>query len=262
VLSYREVMAGAWEWVSDGEVRVGVSTSRLERTTSTVVIAGSSALLIDPCWEPDELAWIADDLAASGISVTAGFATHAHHDHLLWHPLLGAAPRWASAETARYAATNRTTLLAALGPAWPRKLGALVGNVTAIDGPVLPWDVTRVDVITHDAHAKGHAALWIPAALTLIAGDMLSDVELPLLEDSSPAEYAGGLAALRPYAAAAEVVIPGHGAPGVGAAASGRWAADNRYLTALIARTEQRDPRLGLPGMQEAHAHNRSRAAS
>ena len=83
---------------------------------------------MDPSWEPDELAWIADDLAAAGVTITAGFATHAHHDHLLWHPRLGTAPRWASAATARQAAATATDLVEALGPAWPDELAGLVGQ--------------------------------------------------------------------------------------------------------------------------------------
>ena len=87
-------MDRAWQWVVDGPaVRVGVTTSRRDLTTSTVVIAGHRALLIDPAWDPDELAGIAADLRRLGVTVAAGFATHAHHDHVLWHPGLGPGPR-------------------------------------------------------------------------------------------------------------------------------------------------------------------------
>jgi hydroxyacylglutathione hydrolase len=237
-----------------------VTTSRRDHATSTVVVDGPNALLVDPSWDPDELAWIADDLANAGIAVTAGFATHAHHDHLLWHPGLGAAPRWASGDTAGQAVANRTELIDSLGSDWPDELADLVGQITEANGPSLPWEGTSIELIVHDAHAKGHTALWIPASRTLIAGDMLSDVELPLLEESSLADYTDGLAALRPYVDVAHVIIPGHGTPAVGAtAATDRWAADNRYLTALVDGTDPTDPRVDLPGMREAHAHNRSR---
>jgi glyoxylase-like metal-dependent hydrolase (beta-lactamase superfamily II) len=147
--------------------------------------------------------------------------------------------------------------------------------------------------VTHNAHAPGHTALWLPAARVLIAGDMLSDVELPLLEQSSPADYAEGLAMLRPYVEKASAVIPGHGSPAIGAAAAARrWAADRRYLDSLQGlvdrdevvgrqRTQQEsteatgdegdrlfsalleqpdDDRLDLPGMAEAHWENRAQA--
>jgi glyoxylase-like metal-dependent hydrolase (beta-lactamase superfamily II) len=93
----------------------------------------------------------------------------------------------------------------------------------------------------------------------LIAGDLLSDVELPLLEESSPADYAAGLDALRPFVERAQILIPGHGSPAAGTAVDDRWVADNRYLTALIDGNDPQDPRLRRPGMREAHAHNRSK---
>ena len=35
-------MAGSWDWVAEG---VGVTISRRERTTSTVIVSGTAALL-------------------------------------------------------------------------------------------------------------------------------------------------------------------------------------------------------------------------
>jgi hydroxyacylglutathione hydrolase len=257
-------VAGSWQWIVDNpDLRVGVTTSRRESTTSTVVVAGSTALLVDPAWDPDELRWIATDLAAAGITVGAGFATHAHHDHVLWHPGFGDAPRWASAVVCQTASSERMQLVADLGPGFPAELADLVGRLRPLGEPVLAWSAgaAEVTLVSHDAHAPGHTALWVPAARVLIAGDMLSDVELPLLEQSSPAEYVAGLAALRPYVDQAQAIIPGHGSPAIGAAAAGRWAADRRYLDALARRMAPDDNRLALPGMAEAHRQNRSQVA-
>ena len=55
----------------------------------------------------DEMACLANDLSDSGQTVVAGFSTHPHWDHLLWHARLGAAPRYG---TARCAATARDRL--------------------------------------------------------------------------------------------------------------------------------------------------------
>ncbi|MET0864652.1 MAG: MBL fold metallo-hydrolase [Nakamurella sp.] len=255
-------MAGRWQWiVDDGNLKVGVTTSRREHTTSTVVIAGQQALLVDPAWDPDELGWIANDLLGSEVTTTAGFATHAHHDHVLWHPGFGVVPRWASAAVARIAAEQRPQLIAALGADWPAELADLVGRLSPVDDPALTWSAAvEVVLVTHSAHAPGHTALWLPAAQVLIAGDMLSDVELPLLEQSTPAEYAAGLVALRPYVDQALVLIPGHGAPAVGPAVTARWAADQRYLDALVHPATPDDDRLRQPGMAAAHLDNRERA--
>ncbi len=70
-----------------------VATSRTMTTTSTAVVRDGDALLVDPAWHPDELVGLADALDARGLRVVGGIATHAHHDHLLWHPRLGDAPR-------------------------------------------------------------------------------------------------------------------------------------------------------------------------
>jgi glyoxylase-like metal-dependent hydrolase (beta-lactamase superfamily II) len=53
------------------------------------------------------MACLANDLSDSGQAVVAGFSTHPHWDHLLWHARLGAAPRYG---TARCAATVRDRL--------------------------------------------------------------------------------------------------------------------------------------------------------
>ena len=245
-------MAGSWQWVAPG---VGVTTSRRELTTSSVIVSGRSALLVDPSWDPDELDWIATSLAAEGLTVSAGFSTHAHHDHLLWHPGLGDGPRCASQETARAAADRRRELVEALGP-WPDGLADLVGRVRAVDGDRVPWPGPEVRLIVHDAHTAGHTALWIPDRRVLLAGDMLSDVELPLPEQTGLAEYAAGLDALRGCTASAAVVVPGHGHPGAGGEPLRRWLADHDYLHTVLAGGDPDDPHRALPGMAEVHRVN------
>lgn len=252
-------MAGSWDWVADG---VGVTTSRRELTTSTVIVSGRSVLLVDPSWEADELDWIAADLAAAGLTVDAGLATHAHHDHLLWHPRFGGAPRWASGATARAAVAHRDRLVAALGPSWPVALGELVGRVQPVDDDRVPWPGPAVHMIVHGAHTPGHTALWIPGRRVLLAGDMFSDVELPLPEQTGLAEYAAGLDALRPYAAQATVVVPGHGHPGAGDEPMRRWQADRRYIDALLTGADPADHRTALPGMARVHRANLALAAA
>lgn len=206
--------------VADG---VHVATSELDVTTTTVLVRDDSALLIDPSWTPAELAGLADWLDHRGLRVRAGFATHAHHDHVLWHPRFGDVPRWASTVTAGRADAQRTDLVRGLGPAWPSELGALVGHLTPTDAVTLDWP-ERVELIRHDAHTPGHTALWLPGPGVLIAGDMLSDVEPPLPEETGPAEYVEGLAALRTAVERAALVVPGHGHPGTDAVA--RWRRD------------------------------------
>src|SRR4051794_23147555 len=61
--------------------------------TNTVVVQGrAGVLLIDPGVLGYEMAALADDLRELGQPVVAGFSTHPHWDHLLWHARLGVAP--------------------------------------------------------------------------------------------------------------------------------------------------------------------------
>jgi glyoxylase-like metal-dependent hydrolase (beta-lactamase superfamily II) len=253
----------AWQWVVDEPaVQVGVTTSRRDRTTSTVVIADRRALLVDPAWDPDELAGIAADLARAGVTVAAGFATHAHHDHVLWHQHLGPGPRFASPRVAQICTRDRDEIVRRLGPDWPAGLGRIAGRVQPAQDR-LSWDGPEIRLITHDAHAPGHTAVWLPVPGVLVAGDMLSDVEIPLLEESTVAQYAAGLETLWPWVDRATVLIPGHGRVAIGgSAARGRWHADRAYLDALRAGRDPDDPRLAGPGMRAAHADNLARVSA
>jgi len=232
---------------------VFVATSRTMSTTSTVVVRDGHALLIDPAWQPDELADLAATLVDRGWAVAAGFATHAHHDHLLWHPGFGDAPRFASARTAQAVADERAALVAELGD-FPPDLVDLMGRVTPtgfVPGESLPPGLD-VELVVHDAHVPGHTALWLPQPRVLVVGDMLSDLEIPLPfdPDDLPA-YLAGLDTLAPYVARADVVIPGHGTPTRDPMT--RLDADRRYLAAVLADHAPSDPRLGSPEMAAAH---------
>lgn len=219
-----------FEPVADG---VLVRTSRRLATTSTLVLGhrtaeGTAALLVDPAWDPVELAAIAEEVAGLGARVLAGFATHAHHDHLLWPPGLDGAWRWATPTTARTALRERDRLLAEArqdaarygGPDHTPRVLDLLGRVESYGDratlPDLGGLLPEVRVVEHDGHAPGHAALWLPDSRVLLAGDMLSDAEPPLPADeitgrTDVASYRAGLDRLTPYVARAAVLVPGHG---------------------------------------------------
>jgi glyoxylase-like metal-dependent hydrolase (beta-lactamase superfamily II) len=81
-----------------------IHQSEFCQTNAVVVQGRAGVLLIDPGILGYEMAALADDLRELGQPVVAGFSTHPHWDHLLWHARLGAAPRYG---TARCAATVR-----------------------------------------------------------------------------------------------------------------------------------------------------------
>lgn len=238
-----------------------VATARTYDTTSTVLLDGcGGAVVMDPAWHPDELADLASDVAALGVDCVGGVATHEHYDHVLWHPGLGDAPRWASAATVARYAVDRDELLAPAAEFLPGDLLDLAGRLRALEGGALPWNGPDVEVIEHEAHALGHVALLTDGGV-LIAGDMLSDIELPMPadDDATLEAYWRGLDRLAPAVARARLLVPGHGTPTMDPL--GRLDADRRYLDALAAGGSVADARIALPGMAELHAANIRRAA-
>ena len=240
-----------------------VTTSRLYATTSTIVTHAGAALLVDPAWLPGELERLAGVLADRALVVAAGWSTHAHHDHLLWHPAFGRAERWATPTAARLATEHRGDLVAQLGPGWPDDLVELMGRTVPLAEPAIPWRGPEALIVEHDGHSPGHGPLWLPGARVLLAGDMLSDVELPLPQDPpDPGRYGGdgdarlvayleGLDRLAPVVRRAAVLVPGHGR--VTDEPVRRLDADRRYLDDLLSGRPVDDPRLSEPDMAEAH---------
>jgi len=229
-----------------------VATARRYTTTSTVVVgAGAGCLLVDPALTHAELRGLAGALEARGLRAVAGFSTHPHWDHVLWHPSLGRAPRWATPRAVAAALEHAAELREQAGED-ASGLDA-VGELAALpDGATqVPWDGPEAGVVAHEAHAPGHAAVL--ARGVLIAGDMLSDLEVPLLDLSGAdplGDYSAGLERLASTLSDNEVraLVPGHGHPTDRAGALARVDADRRYLDALAAGRhvgEDQDARLG-----------------
>jgi glyoxylase-like metal-dependent hydrolase (beta-lactamase superfamily II) len=241
--------------VADG---VFVATSSKYTTTTTVVVAGDKALLVDPCWTPTELEDLACDLAELQLSVTTGFSTHAHHDHMLWHPTFGDAPRWMSPDALNDAGVHHERLVEQLGADWPAELADVFDGIVALEGDTVraPFGsdgrAETIRLLTHNGHAPGHTGLWLEERGVFIAGDMLSDVELPLpfAPDDLPG-YLEALDVLAPAVLAAELLVPGHGH--VTHDARQRLDADRSYLDGVIAGREVDDPRRANADMEQAH---------
>jgi glyoxylase-like metal-dependent hydrolase (beta-lactamase superfamily II) len=237
---------------------VYVTTSRQYATTSTVVVSDRrKALVVDPAWDPDELEQIAKELRDLSITVEVGVSTHFHYDHLLWHPDLGNAPRFTSEKTVEIVSDKRAELLAMLGEDWPPELAELFGQVRSLPkDSEIPWTGPTAKAIHHNAHALGHLAIWIADSSLLIAGDMLSDIEIPLPVESDDGlvNYAAGLDLLEPWVSRAKFLIPGHGSTSQDPMS--RLLADRKYLRALQEGAQINDERLRNPGMAEAHQQN------
>jgi glyoxylase-like metal-dependent hydrolase (beta-lactamase superfamily II) len=238
---------------------VRVHESEFCQSNAVVVEGRDGVLLIDAGVLDDELACIADDLAGSGQTVAAGFSTHPHWDHLLWHPRLGAAPRYG---TARCAATVRERLPDARAKARVAEAMIppdiveqvpldLLGRIAGLPAETaqIPWDGPVVRIIEHQAHASGHAALLIEEREVLVAGDMLSDVLIPMLDLNGAADpiedYLAALRLLDGVAGDADVVVPGHGSVGGAEEVRARIGQDRAYVHALREGDVVSDPRIG-----------------
>ena len=238
---------------------VFVATSEKYETSSTVILSGSNAVLVDPAWTVAELNGLRDWLRAGELEVSAGFSTHAHHDHLLWHPDFGDAPRWASPTTiacvAEWGDELRTMMDDDYPADWPDPfLGLLAAESHTLPEPFGESDETLelFELVIHNGHAPGHTAVLLSDRGVLLAGDMLSDIELPLpfMPDDLPG-YLAALDALAPAVSRATVLVPGHGS--TTDQPMERLDADRRYLDDVIAGRDPDDPRRGLKGMAEAH---------
>jgi glyoxylase-like metal-dependent hydrolase (beta-lactamase superfamily II) len=257
-----------------------IHQSEFCQTNAVVVQGRAGVLLVDPGVRGDEMACLANDLSDLGQTVVAGFSTHPHWDHLLWHASLGAAPRYG---TARCAATVRDRLSDARAKARiaeliPRDIVEqvpldLLGVITGLPAETeqIPWDGPQVRIIEHQAHAPGHAALLIEERGVLVAGDLLSDVLIPLLDLNNAADpIEDYLAALRLLEGVAggdvDVVAPGHGSICGADQIHARIEQDRAYLHALRDAQVVSDPRVGpwatydwLSGVHERQLQNLAR---
>ena len=250
-----------------------IHESEFCQSNAVVVHGRAGVLLIDPGIQGNEMDCLANDLSSSGQAVVAGFSTHPHWDHLLWHARLGAAPRYG---TARCAATVRVQLSE---PGWQARIAAWIppdiaqqvtldqlGLITGLPAEMarVPWDGPQIRIVEHQGHAPGHAALLIEERGVLIAGDMLSDVLIPMLDLNDTADpiedYLAALRLLEGVAGDVDVLVPGHGSIGVDNQVHGRIDQDRTYVHALRDAHVPSDPRVGpsatygkdwLPGVHE-----------
>lgn len=241
--------------VADG---VFVHQSELIQNNAVVVQGRVGVLLIDPGLTGDEMACLADDLRESGQTVVVGFATHPDWDHVLWHPDFGEAPRYGTVSCAaamrdlRSQPDWRSRVVGALPPQIaddvPLDLFGLITELPA-GATQIPWDGPTVRVVEHPAHSQGHAALIVAESGVLVAGDMLSDVLVPMLDTRSPSDpiedYLVGLELLERASNGAEVLIPGHGSTCGAEDMRARIELDRAYVQALRAGGIVDDPRIG-----------------
>ena len=243
--------------VADG---VWVRQSEWVWTNSIVVRGEDGLILVDPGIDGSELNQLADDLDRLGVPVVAGFSTHPHWDHLLWHARFGDVPRYstpAGANAAGDARERAQAMAAESASGVPLELVALVTPMPA-DGGSVPGTL-----LEHQAHAVGHAAILLADRGVLLAGDMLSDVLIPLFDPRGTGQleaYDSALDLLGEAATQVDVIVPGHGAVAQGPEVAARLAADRAYLDALRREEEPVDARLNRDWLSRPHQANQEQA--
>ena len=239
-----------------------VATSRLLTCTSTAVADGDGGcLVIDPAVSVADLAALATDLKGAGLQPRAGFATHPHWDHVLWSRDLGDVPRYAAPAAVAAAEARRETMVSEAQGTAPGHDLELFGRLTTLPAGAdhIPWDGPAVQVIVHDGHAPGHGAVFIPDAGVLVAGDMLSDIEIPILDtlaDDPLGDYRTGLERLASVRGV-RWVVPGHGHVADAGKFRRRLDADVRYLDLLAAGEPFDDPRCTVKWQCDWHERQR-----
>ena len=229
----------AWTDLGDG---IRVRQSLAFAMNSVLLLDPEHTVVVDPGVLPselDELARVVAEVAPAAITL---FFTHAHWDHVLGRPWWPGAKTLAHDRFAEEARADRDAILSEAvtlatkhGERWVRDFTPFKPD-TAVSGlrfmRLDPWRLVLRD-------APGHSASQLTCHLTdlglLIAADMLSDIEPPIL-DGPCTPYRETLAALVVLAehGAIEMLVPGHGSVAEGReAVLARFRTDLDYLAAL-----------------------------
>jgi hydroxyacylglutathione hydrolase len=232
-----------------------VATAETYTTNSTIVLGpDGGCLVVDPAVSVADITGLATALAARGLRVQAGWATHPHWDHVLWSAALGDVPRYAAPAAVATADRERAGLIQGMQESAPGHDLALFGVLVPLPGEAISWPGPVAQIVVHDAHAPGHGAVWLPDTGTLLAGDMCSDIEIPLpdVEAADPfGDYQAGLDLLG--ALPVRLVVPGHGHVGDAPEFRRRMDADRRYLDRVRAGQSSDDARLSEPWLAAEH---------
>jgi glyoxylase-like metal-dependent hydrolase (beta-lactamase superfamily II) len=229
----------------------------------------AETFVIDSPVLPEELELLAALVEQAGFPPPQGLlATHADWDHLL-APLafleatLGCAESTAARLRANPGAAQRE--LRDFDEALqierrPLPLGGV--QPLAVPGRCAIGDA-ELELHPTSGHTPDGMAIWIPWARVLVAGDYLSPIELPGLGEGEAmlGAYLVTLERLRPLAAAAEHVVPGHGPAIDGDRALTVLEEDRAYVHALRERGAEAElpPARRSKAQRELHAQNVAR---
>jgi glyoxylase-like metal-dependent hydrolase (beta-lactamase superfamily II) len=198
---------------------VHVATSRIWRTTCTIVRGGEETFILDSPILPDELEILPAVLEQSRFPSPSGLlVTHADWDHLLARltfPEITLGCAQTSAERIRSTPGTPQRELRAFDERYyiqrPKPLA--LGAIQALDTPGT-CEIGGHELALHPAggHTADGMAIAIDWTGVLLVGDYLSAVEIPVLgEGGSVDAYLATLERLRSLVSMTEYIVPGHG---------------------------------------------------
>lgn len=233
---------GTWTDVADG---IRVRQSRLYSMNSGVLQREGHAVLIDPGVLPSELDDIAGTIDAEGVTI---LFTHHHWDHVL-----GLAP-WLDAETLAHddfahaveadadtIDVEATRHASEFGERYEHAFAPFAPTRTVSGQHLTRLGAWRAVLRSAPGHCDTQLSAHFPEAGAFFAADMLSDIEIPMLEGGEAhgrgaiGAYLETLDALRPMfeGGAVRVLVPGHGAIADANEACARLDRDVTYLSAV-----------------------------
>jgi len=210
----------------------------------------TEAMLIDSPYFPDELEALSGLLAGAGFEPDALLATHADFDHLLGRlafPGLALGLGEPSVERLhREPGSAQRALRDHDDQFYVERTSPLaLGRVQTLPVPgSVELGSEELELHPADGHTADGLAVMARWCGVLCAGDYLSRVEIPMIHPGgSLADYRSTLARLAPLVAAADTIVPGHGAPNDRETAVRILDEDVDYLEAL----ERGDEKPALP---------------
>ena len=230
---------GAWTDLGGG---IRVRQSRLFQMNSLVLHEAEHAVLVDPGILPSEIDDIARVAAKAGAAETTLLFTHADWDHVLGRAWWPQASSLAHDRFAAELARKRDKILeearaaaAGAGERWERGFDAFRPRIEVSGLHFLKLGAWRLVLRDAPGHSASMLSVHLPEHRLLVAADMLSDIEIPTLQQSCDT-YRRTLLELLTLVehGAIETVVPGHGSIARGRQEiQGRLTRDVHYLDAL-----------------------------
>lgn len=196
--------------------------SALYMTNAVIVETADIVLLVDPCWLPEEVEKLREDVrsrVAGGKRLVLLF-THSDFDHVLGYGAFSDALVIASKKLTGKMKPEQEAILEQIRQfdddyyltrdypiAYPH-----VDVVITSDGQELVFGETRLTFYLAPGHTEDGSMTIVEPGGIMIAGDYLSDVEFPIIEDSSE-EYLRTLDKAEAIVEKHDIrlLVPGHG---------------------------------------------------